>query len=286
MDTFPDRALASLNAVLVTLVDTLMAPLVGLPVLVGLTLVSLPTALVIVGVIRQTTNQPLVRRTKRHLYAALLEIRLFNDDPRAVLQSVRDALRHNFIYLRLSLLPLAILSLPLLLLFSHLNAFYGYTGLMPGATALLKVEPRATRASPRDLVLSLQVPEGMGMETGPVRLASEHEVLWRIVPYRPGDFVVRILVGQGNDRRPIEKTLLVSDVPGRRSPMRVLPGIGQLRHPSEPPLDADGPISRITVTYGDGTVEVAGARVHWTIVFVALTLGWTLIVARVRGVAF
>ena len=277
----PERALASLNIALATTADTLLAPLLNLPAVVSLLLTSLLTAALIVAVVAATTDQARVRHTKRRIYAALLEIRLFNDDPRAVLRSIRDALRENLAYLRISMVPLVLLSVPLLLLVTHLNAFYGYTGLVAGSSGLLKVEA-ATAPTLAGVELSLDVPEGILVETGPVRLAGEPEVLWRITPMVTGDFILRVRVGQ----QTIAKTVHVSDGPSRRSPVRVSPGIvRQLSHPSEPPLETGELVSAISITYDEATVDVLGARVHWTTVFLVLTLGWAMALARVLRVS-
>ena len=285
MATFPERALAALNGALVRIADASLTPLLDLPAFFSLLLIALPTAALIVAVMAGTTDQAAVRQTRRGIYAALLEIRLFNDDPRAVLRAVSDAMRHNLAYLRLSFAPFLILSVPLVLLLTHLSAFYGYTGLRPGATALIKVEPRTTGPAP-DLAWSLEVPDAIRVESGPVHLVGEREVLWRITPLVEGDFLVRIAAGKNSARAAVDKTLHVSDAPNRRSPVRVLPGVlGQLSYPSEPPLAADGPLSSVSVTYPDATVAVLGAGMHWMIVFIVLTVGWAVILARAFGVS-
>jgi hypothetical protein len=281
LGTFPEQALASVNAALAAGTDALFSPLLELPAAVSLLLLAAPTAAAIVIVMSRMTDQPQVRHTKRRITAALLEIRLFNDDPRAVLRSVREALRYNVTYLRLTILPLLVLSVPILLLVTHLNAFFGYTGLVPGSTALLKLQPRTTGSALADAEVALELPDAIEVEAGPVRLAGEHEILWRITPAVRGDFIVRVRVGH----QAIEKTLHVSEAPSRRSPMRVLPGVlQQLSYPSEPPLDLNGPVSAVSISYTDAAVDVLGMRVHWMILFGVLTLGWAMVLARVLGV--
>jgi hypothetical protein len=277
--TFPERLFAAVNAGLVATTDALLAPLLVLPPLVQLLLLSLVTAAPIVLVIARTTDQHRVRQTKRLIQAALFEIRLFNDDPRTVFRSIGDALRHNLTYVRLSLVPLALLAAPLMLAVTHLNAFYGYGGLHVGTPALLEIELRANDVDTG--AISLQVPDIITTESGPVQLLGERRLLWRIRPVSAGDSVLTIRIGDEK----IPKTVRVSARPGRRSPARMTSGIvAQYLHPSEAPLEPGSSVSSVRVTYPVTDVDVAGFAVHWTLVYAALTFASAVILARIIGV--
>ena len=56
----------------------------------------------------------------------LFEIRLFNDDLRAMLRAQVEILRHNVTYLRLSLVPMLWMLVPLVLVIAQLQFHYGY----------------------------------------------------------------------------------------------------------------------------------------------------------------
>ena len=271
--------LASLNSLIVAIVDTAMRPLVGVPAVVSLMLLALATAIIILPIIAALSPQARVRQTKRLIHAALFEIRLFNDDPRAVMQSVRDALRHNLTYLRLSLLPLAVVSILVMGLMVHLHPYYGYSGLSVEAPALITVERNEGGAVP---AVSLEVPGGIAVEIGPVELVGTREVLWRIRPERPGEFVVTVRSGE----QTALKSVRVSDEVARRSPARVQAGLGRmLLYPSEPPLDPAGPISAISVGYPPSSLQVDGVNAHWSVFYLVFTMLWALVLARVFGIA-
>jgi hypothetical protein len=234
-----------------------------------------------VPVIARTSNQPRIAATKRRIHAALLEVRLFNDDPRAVFRALGDALRYNAIYLRLSLVPLMWMAVPLLLIVVHLHPFYGYAGLEPGAAALVKVQLREDAANTAVERLALEAPTAVRIETPAVRLAGSNEVLWRIVPEAPGGYVLTIRVGEDA----VSKSLHVSSGVTRRSPSRLGPAIvDQLLYPSEPPLDGNGPVASIEITYRETGIDVLGWRVHWTIVYAVLSIVAAFILARWRGI--
>jgi hypothetical protein len=271
--------LASVNQALVWLTDLALGPLMALPPLISLLIVSIATAALMVPVIARTSNQARVAGTKRRIQAALLEIRLYNDDPRAVLRALGEALRGNALYLGLSLVPLAWMALPLILIVAQLQQFYGYDGLAPGEPALVKVAiGDAAGAGPIDL--TLEAPAGMRIETGPVQLAAAREVLWRVVPEAAGAFTLRV-----RDRGDtFTKTIDSRPGPARRSPFRVAPDlIDQLLYPSEPPVESPR-IGTIAVSYREATVNVLGWQVHWMIVYVVLSMAAAFAIARRRGV--
>ena len=270
-----------MNAALVRAGDTGLAPIIGLPPLVGLLMVSIITAGLMLLVMARVSDQKGLAEAKRGIHAALFEIRLFNDDLVAVMRALADALRHNGRYLLLSLVPLAWMAMPLVLVVAQLQAFYGYAGLMPGQPAILKVELRGALPDTSAGAVVLDAPPEVLVETGPVRLASANEVLWRIVPTATGEYALTVRVGS----TVASKTLQVSSVLARRSPRRVSAElIGQLWYPSEPPLPDDGLIAAISVAYPEPGIDLAGWRVNWMVVYIGLSMACAFALAGRFGV--
>jgi hypothetical protein len=279
--TFPEQALAAINRALVWLGDMVLGPVLGLPPLASLLIVSIATSAAIVPVIGRTSDQPRVAATKRRIRAALLEIRLFHDDPRLVMRAVGHALAQNLLYLRLSLVPLAWLAIPLTLLVTHLQPFYGYSGLQTGVPSLIKVALRDSSSMDAAARATIEGPAAIRIDAGPVRLVGSNDVLWRLVPGAPGDYALSVRIGSDS----VTKTLRVADGPGRRSPRRPSPGlVDQLLYPSEPPIESASSIASIDVPYPETTVNVLGFHVHWTIVYLVLSMAAALILARRFGI--
>jgi hypothetical protein len=278
----PERGLAAVNGMLVWLGDLVLAPVLALPPLGGLLVLSVLTASAILPVIARTSDQGRMARTKRSIQAALFEIRLFNDDPPAVFRSLADALKLNALYLRLSLVPLLWMAVPLLFAVAHLQSVYGYRGLEADRPALVKVGLRAAGAGGTSTdSIELEAPAAVRVETKAVRLPAANEVVWRIVPTAAGDFTLTVRAGG----EAVTKTLHVSDRPARRSPARISPGlVDQALYPAEPPVAAAGPIASIAVTYPEAAIDVLGWHVHWLIVYFVLSMAAAFILARRFGV--
>src|SRR5688500_19416424 len=93
-------------------------------------------------IFRKTSDQKRLAAVKRQIHAGLFEIRLFNDDLRAIFRAQGEILRHNLTYLRLSIVPMLWMIVPLLLVVAQLQFHYGYSGLTVGQPVLLKAQIR------------------------------------------------------------------------------------------------------------------------------------------------
>ena len=260
----------------VAVADAVVAPMLSWSPLASLVIISLVTAVVLLPVIARTSDQAGIRATKRAIQAALFEIRLFGDDPVAVLRSFAEVLTLNVRYLGLSLVPLLWVLVPLALVMPQLEAFFGYGGLRLGVPALLTVERSTADSTP----IAITAPPHIRVETGAVALMGSNEVVWRIVPTERGAFTLAVNDGD----RVIGKTVVVDNAPARKSPRRSQAGLlNQLLYPSEPPLPA-GPITGVTVRYPGPGLEIFGWHVHWLIAYLAMSMVCALILAPRFGV--
>lgn len=265
--------MTTLNALLVPVADAVLRPLAGLPPLVVMLALALVTALVVLGVMKVASNQAKMAAAKRRIHADLLEMRLYNDDVRALLRAQGSLLRHNGAYLWLSLVPLVITALPLTLAIAQVQSWYGYTGLVPGEPALVTVDLRG----PTPSVLPTLDADGPGMY-----FPSLEQVVWRVVLPGPGAHVLRVQPAGGPA---IEKTVYVGQGPARRSPAREEADIvTQLLYPSEPPVPDASAVAAIRVDYPERSLTVLGFEVHWLVVYLAASFAFVLALRKPLGV--
>jgi hypothetical protein len=260
-----------LNAALRPVFDLVLAPFAGMPPIVGLTVVSLVTAVFMLVVFKHTSNQAALEAVKRRIHACLFEIRLFNDDLRAIFRAQNEILRHNLTYLRLSLAPMVWILPPLVLVMAQLQFHYGYEGLRPGERTLLEADLRPGAVAPGDRPRAvLEVPPGLRAETDAVWIPAESQLAWRLAAERDGDFELGLSV-DGAPR--VTKTVRVTARTVRLSPERVDDTfLSQLLYPAEAPLPAAGPVRAIRLGYPDRDVSVLGFGLYWMIPFFALSI--------------
>jgi uncharacterized membrane protein (DUF106 family) len=280
LGTFPERVLGAVNAGLTAIVDLGLAPAIRIAPLATLFVISVVTGVAMLWVIGRTSNQAGIARAKRGIQAALFEIRLFNDNLGAVLVALGRVLAHNARYLAYSLVPLAWAAVPLILVVAQLQAFYGYDGIATGAPALVTATLRDPSATAAASTASLLAPPQIRVETAAVVLPGSGEVIWRIVPSSPGAFNLRAIIA-GHE---LTKTVQVGGAAARRSPFRVSGVLDQLLYPSEPVLPRETSLTRITVPYPEPGIEVLGWRVHWMIVYIAVSMAAAFALAKRMGV--
>jgi hypothetical protein len=237
---------------------------------VGLVVVALPISIGMLLVYKATSAQAQLDAVKRRIHACLFEIRLYNDDLFAILRAQIEILRHNLTYLRLSMVPMVWMIVPLTLVIAQLQFHYGYQGLTLGSPTLLEVElsPGVAAGAGRPDA-SLEVPDGLRVETPALWIPSRNQLLWRLAAERSGDYTIAVKVGDVRET----KSVRVADGVVRRSPNRTDRGfLNQLLYPAEPPLPAQSPIHAINLRYPEHDVDVFGWPLHWMIVFFILTI--------------
>jgi hypothetical protein len=263
--------MSAVNAALRLVFDGLLAPFAAWPPIVSLVLVSLLVSILMLVVFKRTSDQAALAAVKRKIHAGLFEIRLFNDDLRAILRAQGEILRHNLTYLRLSLWPMLFVLPPLVLVIAQLQFHYGYEGLRPGQRALVQVDlaPRADGGARP--AATLDVPDGLRAETEAVWIEAESQLLWRLVAEREGDYELGLDVAGAR----LTKTVRVTPKTVRLSPERVDPGfLSQLLYPAEPPLPSGGPVRAVHLSYPGREVSVLGYGMHWMIPFFVLSIAF------------
>jgi uncharacterized membrane protein (DUF106 family) len=275
----------SINSVLGFIFGLVMAPFRTHPTL-ALVLISAIVAVGMLLVFKKVSNQEQLDAVKSRIHACLFEIRLFNDDLGAIMRAQMEILRHNMTYLRLQLLPLVFILPPMIVLLTQLQPYYGYSGLEPGESALLKVHLSPDNG-PRDgagfqfdakPAVSLELPEGVRLESPSVWIPTEGEMAWRVQAEAPGEYELGIRVGEET----FPKSLLVSDEAVRRSPMRVTSAMDQFLYPVEKPLPKDGPIASIELTYPEDPSFLLMPKWMW--VFFVLTIVFAFALRKPMGV--
>jgi len=234
----------------------------------ALGVVSVLTAVLLLLVFRFISHQERIAIAKNRIKAHLLEIRLFRDDPQLVLRAQKDILLALLKYLKLAAVPLAVLILPLVYLALHLELFFGYEPLHPGAAAVVAVT--VDDKTPLDrVVANLSVSDGLKIETPPLRLPHAHEIDWRVRAVREGNHEIILTLGD----TALAKTVTVGTTLRRVTPIREQDSWPTtLVAPGEAALPRDAGVKAIAVQYPPRTFEFFGWQMHWLVPFMGIAL--------------
>lgn len=241
----------------------------------GLAVMSLVTGALLVFVFKFTSNQSELRKTKDRIKAQFLAILLFKDSFRVLIGCLVRILTSTLRYIRLSLVSMLVAMVPLVLILIQLQFWFGYAPLRTGDSAILTATLDAG-VDLDQLEPSLEVPDGLEVETPAVRVPALRELNWRIRAARPGRYTVRVAVSPGDV---VEKSVRVGEGMHRVAPRRHQGGFEDaLLFPGEAAIPAGSVVERVDVNYRSLPHVLFGWELHWLLVFFVLSMifGWLL----------
>lgn len=217
------------------------------------------------------SNQAVIKRTKNRLLARVLEIRLFQDDPLAVIGSFFRVVGGTVLYMVASLKPLIVM-LPIVILWiTQLAGYFEWRPLKKGetATVVAKME-KGTDISAGTPTLTL--PAGLKVDTEALRSFKDNELVWRVRAESDAAGAMKITTGNATaEKEIVAGTGRLAQV----SPERLKATAGfwdKVYYPYEATLPANGAFSEIRVNYPTAQMKVFGHEMHWLIVLLIASI--------------
>ncbi len=257
------------NSVLGKIFEIIFFPFRNMSPWIGMILISFLTALLMLFVFRFTSNQQGIKNVKNKIKAHLLEFRLFRDSLNISLKAQGKILRYNLKYISYTAKPLLVMIIPLILILIQLNLWFGYSSLTPGQKAILKAELKMDR-SLLDTEFKIESSSGFVVETMPLRIEDKGEVSWRLQTEEPGVHELALIV----DGQRIVKQVAVAQSPlSKISPVKIRRNfIDEVFNPGEAPLPGNIPVISVEIKYPSQSMNLFGWRIHWIIVYFALSI--------------
>ena len=282
LDTVLDPLLSPvfsvLNPICTAIGDAVYPVLDPLPVWFGLTVLSALTGVVMLVAFRYVSNQAAIGRAKDDIKANLLALKLYRDELRVTFQAQWRLLWAVLRLQRYILTPVLVMLLPILLGLAQMGIRHQWRPLQPGEQTLIRMRLAGNAGNP--IQVELEPNTGAVAEVGPV--PGGGELVWQIRGGKPGRHALRFNTGG----HVIEKELVVGTDFQRVSAARVGPDwTGQLFHPAERRLPADGPIRSIEITYPGVDSWIYGAN-WWVLYFFVISMAVALLLKPLFRVRF
>ena len=264
------QAIYGINVLLEKIFAAALWPMRGLDPIWALVAVSALTGLIMVWIFGKTSNQGAIARMKRKILGNLIAVRLFRHDLGVVMRTQGRILRDTLVYMRYSLLPLLVMIVPVVLIMIQLHHHFALAPLEPGEPTVLKAQV-ADPAMLTEQEIALEVPEGLVVETPPVRAVATGEVAALMRAERPDNYTVKIRLGE----RVIEKRVRAGGGWGAVASRR----IGRnpwslLLYPGEAPIAADTPVRAVSVAHPPLPLTAFGFGVNWLVAFLVLSIAF------------
>jgi uncharacterized membrane protein (DUF106 family) len=257
------------NSVFGKIFEIVFFPFRNMSPWIGMILISLLTALLMLFVFRFTSNQQGIKNVKNKIKAHLLEFRLFKDSLKISLKAQGSILRYNLKYISYTAKPLLVMIIPLILILIQLNLWFGYNSLTPGQKTILKAELERDQ-SLLDIDFKIEISSGLVVETLPLRIENKGEVNWRLQTEEAGIHELTLTV---NGQRIVKKVAVAQSPLSKISPMKIRRNfMDELFNPGEAPLPGDIPVKSLEIKYPSQSMNLFGWRIHWIIVYFALSI--------------
>ncbi len=232
-------------------------------------------------IFKAVTNQRRLGEARRQLTGRLYEIGLFQDNLSVLFRIQFELARANLRYLAVTAPSLLVLIPVIILMLAQFDCRFGRRPFAPGEAALV-----TARLAPGNEALlnelALATPDGVALETLPVRDPSEKSVTWRVRVLEPGSHVVMV---QAPDGRLWSKRLEAGGGLPRLAGQREQAGWHHLLfNPAEEPLPRDCPLAAISLPPPSRTIRYAGVAAHWLVAFCIFSLGLGLALKDLFGV--
>ncbi len=267
-----------LNRCLVFVFRLVLRPFGGGDPIWPLFLASFLTGLAMLWVFGRVSKQGSIKRVKKRIQGNLLGVRLFQHDVGVVLGLQGTILRETLTYLKHSLLPMLVVIPPLLVIVIHLNLYFELAPLPLGSSAIVKA--RLAPGWDLEQKAELVAPDGVTVETPPVRILAKNEVSWRVRADRAGRHRLRIQVGEDT----VEKELYAGERWGAVSPFRTGSVMHLIQFPGEAPIPPGSRIKAVGVSYPPLPLEVLGWDFHWLVLFFLLSVASAFVFRGPLGV--
>lgn len=271
MDFFA-RVITWINVPVNAMAEVLLAPIAVLGGWLSNTVISAVTGVVLLIILKYTSNQQAIGRVRDNIKANMLALKLFKDSMAVTLKAQGHVFKDAFLLLFHYVKPMLITIVPISLLLAQMSLWYQSRPLLPGEEVIVTVKLNGSIETPWPTVRIEPTPVAE-VTIGPVRVFSQHQIHWKIRAVENGDSSLIFHV----DEEQFDKELTIGDGFRRVSAKR--PGLHWadiMLYPVEKPFGPDSVVQSINIDYPDRLSRTSGAD-WWVIYFFVASLVFALI---------
>ena len=167
------------------ILNPIFSPLLNLPTLWAVVILSFLISLVITLVYKFTTNQNLMKQLKEEMKEFQKEIKELKQDPAKAMQVQKKSMQTNMKYMMHSMRSTLFSFIPIIIIFSWMTANFAYSPIMPDQefTTSVFFEENV------DGEIELNVPEGISIKSEKRKEVNDGEVKW-ILSGQEGEYLL------------------------------------------------------------------------------------------------
>lgn len=168
-----------------TLLDPIFSPLLSIPTLLSVFILSFLISLLITVIYKYTTDQNLMKQLKEEMKELQKKAKELKSQPEKAMQFQKQAMQSNMRYMKHSLKSTLYSFLPIILIFGWMNANLAYEPVLPNKDFITKVIFEDNAKGFADLSL----PEGILTKEPLSKEVQNNEVKWTLNAER-GEYLI------------------------------------------------------------------------------------------------
>lgn len=269
-----------INKIINALFDLIWIPFDNFDPFLSIVAVSFITGIIASLIYRFTANQKAIGNLNRKIKGYILELRIFDFDPRSIISSLKNISKNFFVYLYYSIKPMLLLFIPVVIILIQLHYRYGYSALKPGDVTIVTVKLNE-KVDLLNSKIDLEISGNLKILSSPVRIPLRHEISWKISAddYGEGKLTVKI------NKNQYEKIVVISKKQKKIVPSSVNGSLLNLiKNLGGDYIPEDEIIKSINVQYPDGSVLFLGMGINWIIIFLLFSLISGGLIMKIYGI--
>lgn len=193
------------------LLNPVFFPLLKLPTLFAVILLSFLISLIITLIYKYTTDQNLMKRLKEEMKEFQKEIKELKKDPKKAMEVQKKAMQTNMKYMAHSMRSTLFTFIPIIIIFSWMNANLAFEPINPNQDFTVSVI--FEKGASGDIELS--VPEGIKIEGSSKKTIEDSEVKW-VLNGKAGEYLLEF--NFNNEKYSTE--VLITEKQGYKEPVK------------------------------------------------------------------
>ena len=197
------------------ILDSIFDPLLNLPILWAVILLSFLISLIITVVYKYTTDQNLMKQLKDEMKEFQREIKELKKEPEKAMQVQKRSMQTNMKYMMLSMKSTLYSIIPIIIIFGWMNSNFAYDPILPGQDFITTIVFEENV----DGTIELSVPEGIIIDGSARKEIKDNEVKW-VISGGKGEYLLEYLF----DGKKYNKEVLITEENRYKEPVKRVKG--------------------------------------------------------------
>lgn len=237
--------------------NPIFAPLLNLPTIWAVILLSFFISLIITLIYKYTTDQNLMKQLKEEMKAFQKQIKELKKEPERAMQVQKQAMKTNMKYMTQSMKSTLYSFLPIILIFGWMNGNFAFDPILPNQEFTTTVTFQDTV----DGKIELSVPEGIAINGPAKKEIKDHEVKWLLSGGR-GEYLLEYIF----NGKKYSKELLIAE-------KQYKPPIKSIK---------DGMVKSIQIDHNKKILlNLFGWKLGWLATYIIFSIAFSIIVRKI-----